>query len=565
MTDSTVNMETTAYSYGCPAWYDLPPEFIAGQWQPGMEEAGEHPEGQLSLANRLWNRLVEIHRAHEEAKDAVWASVPAVAAAQEVLDDAETVLSDAYERIRASRRADRSTVPRGDDRAALEAAREAREAAKLARDAARKAALPSLREAFAAAKQARFATVKATYSLFTLLGLGWGTYNDVTRRRFAAAAAKVEAQRSQGRPADLRFRRFDGTGTLTVQVMGGAGIGPRTVPALNSGRHPRSGVFRLEPWTDPAQGRPKGKARHGTLHLTVGRSREAGPLRLEIHVVLDRYLPADADIREVKVTRFREGSHYRVKVSVICSQPARAPETGAGVVAVRLSWRSAGDGRVTVAHVGAPHGLPPTPPSLAGVVRVSQDGQSAEVMYAPEWRRVLERDEGIRSVRSQNVDVLRGKVAAALREDAELSAALGVTAGEVSRWEAPRRFAVLARRWPAAHPLAGVLEEWRARDRHLWDYEAHESAQVLGARRDAWRCAAKWLCSAASALVIDGADLAREKRAPGPGREDPEGARGARRLMHGAAPGEFREALEAAAARRAIPVTMVKKAEETGS
>lgn len=616
----TAETETIAYSYGCPASFDL------------ADDARE----QLFLASRLWNRLVKIHREHEAAKAATWVSDRAVAAAQQALDAAEETVTVAYEQIRRSRQEDRTTVPRDDDKAALAAARQARDAAKAARDAARAAALPGLRDAFAAAKKTRLDAVKATYAEFTGLGLGWGTYNDVTRRRFPSAVEKVEQRRKEGLPADLRFRRFDGTGTLTVQVMGGAGIPPRTIPALNSGGHPRSGVMRLEPWTDPAAGRPKGTARHGTMRLAIGRARGTGALPLEIPVVLDRYMPADAEVCEVKVTRFRQGARYRCKVSVMCSQPARPRAGDGGQVAVRLSWRPAGDGWVTVAHIGSQSVLPPFPgtpecPAMVSrkhlvrhrgwsagqvtawlgdpdwedartsppsrrwlldrvvaaeaahpgetaevrgkraavpgvpVVRLAPGARSAEVFYSAEWRWLLGKDQAIRSVRDEDTDILRDKVTAVLRDDPELAAVLEVTAADVARWRAPRRFAALARRWPEGHPLAGVLAEWRKRDRHLLEYEAQESAQVLARRADAYRCVAAWLCSHASGIVLDGTDLAAEKRAPGDGREDPKGARGARRLMHAAAPGVLRAAVEAAAARRGIPVTVVKEKKGAGA
>jgi hypothetical protein len=607
----------TAYSYGCPAWaLPLAPRetdpvtviaALAGtaqalrqaqaalpgggerewkRWAQALQARDQAREavwvtgeealaGQLRLACRLWNRLVEVTRGHERARAAVWASDPAVAAAQETLDAARAAVAACHERIRVSRQADRTTVPRDADKQALDEARAAARAAREARDAAREAAFPRLRARFAAAAQARLAGVKAAAAEATEAGLGWAACNDITWRRFPAALQKVDRERAAGRPAELRFRRWDGTGTVTVQVMGGAGIPPRTLPALNSGRHPRSAVMRLQPWRDPSAGRPKGAGRHGTLTLTAGRSRRHGPLRLQIPVVLDRYMPADADIAEVKVTRFREGTRHRLRVSAACYVPAPpGPPPGGATVAVRLSWRAAGGGWVTAAQVGSSSPLPPLPRSLehavrgtAGgprlpLVRVAPGSLSAEVLYYAGWRRLLERGEAIQGVRGQNTDILREKVTAALRDDPALAAAVKVTAAEVARWRAPRRFAALARRWPAGHPLRPLLEEWRRRDRHLQDYQACETAQVLAARRDAWRCTAAWLCAGASAVVIDGTRLDAEKRAPGDDEEDPEGARGARRLLHRSAPGELRAAVEAAAARRGIPVTILKAAVE---
>jgi hypothetical protein len=664
--------EAAAYSYGCPAGFDLP--------QPLLD--------QLFLAGRLWNRLVEAHRAHEDAKAAIWVSDPLVAAAQQALDAAQEAVDAAYAQIRQSRKEDRSTVPREADKQALQAAGQARDEARQARDAARKAARPGLLERFAAAKTARDKARDAAAGEYAALGLGHGTKAEIARPggRFDQAVRKVEKARAAGQAAELGFRPLDGTGTLTVKLIRETGVtaaeleqiaelaaqgarpgpaaaalaaagfparpatavskmlkstasGTRTAPRkadprrspqlLASGAGPWANVAVLEPWADPGLGSPKGDARHGTLRLKVGRSAGHGPVHAVIPVVLDRHLPADADVCEVRVTRFREGSAARCRVSVGFRAPAQVPgdNSSAGLVAVRLSWRSAGQGWVTVAHVGATAPLPPVPAGAAQIVRVSEDRRSAEVMYHPDWRMLLDRDNGIQSVRDQNLDVLRQKLAAMLREDEALAAALGVTAADVQRWRSPRRYARLTaparlangnpgdqappeaaarmaaqaewtdaeQAWKDAHPVgqrragwrrqmlaevsaalgkqrparpsrlpdghpAGVLlEEWRYRDRHLWDYGDRERAQVLRRREDAYRCAAKWLTCEASGIVIDGTSLTEARRVPGPAREDPEAARGARRLLHQAAPGALRQAVQAAAGRRKIPVTVVKQ------
>lgn len=533
-----------AYSYGCPYWADP---------GSGLIE-------QLRLANRLWNRLVEIEREHETAKAAIWLTDPGVASAAAAHDAAAGDLAAVRALITEHRKADRSTVPRDADTEALEAARTAVTSAKAALDAAREAAGPGLREAFAAAKKARAQAVKGTYPEFTGMGLGWGTCNDITRRRFPGAVAKVEARRKAGLPAQLRFRRFDGAGTLTIQIQRSAGQPPRTMPALNSGTHPRSRTVSLEPWRDPdTEGRhPRGDERHGTLTGIIGRSREHGPARFSLPVVLDRWLPAGADIAEVKVSRRRTAGTLRWGVSLICAVPAPVPPGGGNTVALRLGWASAGGGWLRVAAAGAVSPLPPLPASLSEVVRVSADGMSAEILMPPEWRRLLDRDDDIRAIRDQNLDVVREKTRAALAADLDLAAALEVTAGDVARWRSPARFARLTRIWPPADGLAAVLEEWRQRDRHLWEFEANERAQVLARRRDAYRCVAAWLCSDASSLTVDGLDLARLKRVPGMGREDSEMERAARANVHEAAPGELRAAVVAAAGRRGIPVITVK-------
>ena len=92
--------ESLVYQYGCPAWYDLPPQLLTGPW-PAEEgcEGPQGPPGQLLLASRLWNRLVEVQQTHEKEKAAIWASVPEVAAAQAPHDVAQASLDARYDKL----------------------------------------------------------------------------------------------------------------------------------------------------------------------------------------------------------------------------------------------------------------------------------------------------------------------------------------------------------------------------------------------------------------------------------------------------------------------------------
>jgi hypothetical protein len=146
------------HQYGCPAWYDLPPQLATGSWpaEAGCE-GPQGPPGQLLLASRLWNRLVEVQRTHEKEK--------------------------------------------ADDRAALAAAKAASVTARATRDAARTKALPGLREQFTAAKQARTEAIRPLYGEFTAMGLGWARSTTSRSQRLAG---------STGRPGRLREAHPEG-------------------------------------------------------------------------------------------------------------------------------------------------------------------------------------------------------------------------------------------------------------------------------------------------------------------------------------------------------------------
>lgn len=536
---------TVVYRYGCPSWADLPDEAMR----------------QLRLAHDLRNELVAIDKRHAELVAGIWGLHPEVAQAKAAVDDASAHVAQLVQATLAERQAARTTRPSTQAKTQITQARQALRDAKTAARAAKQAALEQMRPLFQQASQARRAAVKWLYGEYVQArGLHWATYNDVVAHH-ETAVRRIAEQRGQGQPADLRFHRWDGAGTLAVQLQRGAGQPQRTPDLLASGAGPWKNVARIVPWLRPEDW-PKGRGphRHGTAHLTLGRGQA-----MTLPIILHRPMPADADITDVRVTRRRVGAQHRLSVAVTMRLPAPPPKTTGVPVAVRLGWAAVkdpqtdGDGWVRVARIGCPDGLPEPPADIAGLLRRGyEDGRltTVDVHASAEWAALLRRDDHIRSVRDDLLEELRPLVVQALAEDGMAERA-GATAAEVTRWRSARRFAGLARRWPDDHPLAAKLEAWRRRDLHLWAFEAHERDQVVARRRAAYRLVAAWLADAASVIAMHGLDLARLRRTPAPEVEDTHQARRGRRQAWFAAPGELRAAVETAAHRRGVEVIHV--------
>jgi hypothetical protein len=62
--------------------------------------------------------------------------------------------------------------------------------------------------------------------------LYWGTYNDVVRNH-RTAVQRIRRRRLDGKLATLRHHRFDGTGTITVQLQRSAAMPPRSPQLLS--------------------------------------------------------------------------------------------------------------------------------------------------------------------------------------------------------------------------------------------------------------------------------------------------------------------------------------------
>ena len=144
-----------------------------------------------------------------------------------------------------------------------------------------------------------------------------------------------------------------------------------------------------------------------------------------------------------------------------------------------------------------------------------------------------------------------------------------LTGARVRAWRSPGRLAALALRWrdappPGSDAVVTQLEAWRRRDRHLWEWEAHERAQVTAGRDDAWRRVGAWLAGGAGTLLVDDANLAALRRRDDPADDDsvlPGGVTAAARARATlVAPGRLRQLVTDAAARRGVTVQVVTAA-----
>jgi hypothetical protein len=551
---STFEGQTLVYRYGCPHWADLDEE--------GMR--------QLRLAHDLRNELVAIEKRYEAMVAAIWLSFPQVAAAQTRVDEATaTVEQLAGEMLEARKRA-RSTVPDPDAKARLVEARKVRTAAKADLKATKDTLKPAMREHRAeldAAKRCASGgcrsakrctgecapgchhrcpdpTVLRLYDVWSERGLGSGTYTRV-HDQHQTATTRIVSTRKNGEPVEHRFHGWRGEGTLTVQI----GFGARVFDdwwALDEGRPAKEWLGRDRRVHEQASGKRR------TLRLRIGRSRKHdGPYWLELPVVMHRDLPEGVQVRWVQVTRRTVAGSPRLSVSLTLRLPA-VPEKATGeVVDVDFGWASGGSAvGVRVARISTASGkLPPVPADIAEMVTA---GDWWELWAPAAWRDLLGRDDAIRADRSELLDDLRPAVAEAL-SDAELAEQVGFTAAQ-ARVMKFAKYDRLARVWPAEHPLYQRLVAWRLRDRHLWQFEAHERQQVIARRRDAYRKVAAWLTDAARLIAIKDVAVADLRKRPGVDAEDTYEARGSRRQVQFAAPAELRAAIEQAARQRGVEV-----------
>lgn len=467
---------------------------------------------QLRLANRLWNDLVRIELDRDQAVRDVWSMFPEVARVETALADLDKQAESLAAIVAEQRSIQRTRAPKHSAVAELrEVKSNIRAARKERRDAISAVRVWAGDELLGISTAAR-AAVKDLYRVYADHGLYWPVYNDVVDR-WTVACQRVRADRAKGRASALRFHRFDGSGALTVQLQRGKDKPPRT-PALLADRDgsPWRNVFTA-PWTDPDEmaALPRAERKRmgrQTVRIRIGSEQVAVPVQM-----MDRWLPADAEVTYARLVLERCAGHTDVYVDVTVKLPDAVPVTDGPDCAVHIGWCREDDDSVRVATLAWDRHVP-VPAGMSEVVRAVDDTTHVVVLPCG-WVPRMRRHEDVQSERDKKLDEVRalvlgiaGCLAAEDRPD------------HVDRWRSLARFGALARRWrdepPAGADLQDLaaLEHWRAWDRGLWEAQEHGRRWHLRRRDQAWARVAAWIADVAGAVTVDDTAVSVLSRRP---------------------------------------------------
>lgn len=542
-------MISRVYVYGVP-----------GRW---VGDVPAEIDEQLVLADRLRGDLVRLWRERGEAWGAVWSSDPRIAAVEEEIAAAETeaeVVAEQATRERSAARARGVTASSGRLSELRKVLREARR---------RRRELISVVRADRADDLARAednyrAGVRATYKTYCQDGaLYWATYNDVLNQH-RKAAARVAKTRAAGQVAQLRQRRFDGSGCIAVQLQRDQSRPPRSPARIADGqRGPWRNVLHLTPWVPPEQWAELSSAERRRRQVGQVRMNLGGGRWVTLPVLVHRMLPPDAEIIMARLVIRRIAGHRRMDLHVVVSLPDPAPPTGGPVVAVHLGWRRDPDRdwvRVATWRSTAPLAIPPDLDArhTQGAPVVADTDTTGQIVLPGSWWRRLQRHDQIQAERDLALDDIRATLVTWLHEHGPVQIGEhSIDAAEVTRWRAPGRFATLALAWrdtppPAGTGLAAALEHWRRHDRRRWEGHAHGRARALAHRDDTYRRIAAWLARTASTILVDDTNLAALARHRDPALPPTAQHRAARQRTL-AAPGQLRTILHSSP----VPVTTV--------
>jgi hypothetical protein len=370
--------------------------------------------------------------------------------------------------------------------------------------------------------QAKFAAAEALCKQQRKLardscGVFWGSS--------AIKVAAVDAARDatwlwrDGEPNDPHFKRWEGYGSVAVQLQHGL-----SVEDLLAGKDQRARLVTTEPPPVIVQDRPgrgprpvlkddskrtKRRQRY-TLWLRVS-SEGRAPIWAKWHCLMHRSLPEGAEVTWAKVIKERLAGKDRWSLHLTLRIPDSETVQGhpfwddvesvskkqkpTGVVALDLGWRRVDAG-------------------LRAAYAIGDDGTHYELILGPEIEKRLDRidgKDGLESIRKKNFNAMQEWLVAWMAGN-PVPDSIKERAKTLAKWESQARLAALTLLWrdnrfDGDDEVFTRLEEWRKQDKHLWSWETHLRDKVLRRRKHQYREFAAKLAKIYGTLILENLDL----------------------------------------------------------
>jgi hypothetical protein len=226
------------------------------------------------------------------------------------------------------------------------------------------------------------------------------------------------------------------------------------------------------------------------------------PIWAQFPIRFHRDFPADAVVKWVRITRRRIASRQVWAAQFILdTELAILPRPTLGTIALDIGWRR------------VPHGL-------RVCVWVSDTGETGELVI-PE--RLLGRDRKVsdlKSIRDKHFNLAKEIVHAHGKDP---FTTLGEMATNVANWRSQGRLAATLIQHRSTAQLFRTLEAWRQKDKHLWEWEAHQRDNTIQSRRQMYRLFALFVAKFRN-VVVEKMDLRKLTKLPEPEERLPRAA-----------------------------------------
>lgn len=435
---------------------------------------------EMQLAHRLYNELAaEMRRIGEEARH--WLEAKAGDAARVVRNKID-VLNEAFKEAKA--RDDRDSLKQiADERRGLW--RTYYEVVGAARVQHRK----ELGELFLSKIGRR--SDCPTYQImrrFVADGMGWATGN-------AVLTASLQAWAKQWPKFKLpNFHAVHEIVQQSLEVQFTDGGLP--VSKMHEGRHGDVCIMGTE----------AGRSKYHGFRFRIG----SGEAKRDITgtVYLHRLLPSDAVLQRARLVERRIGKDRKYYLQFVLllkeDRPTLAvPEQRQSVLALDFGWYFEEDGR-----------------RVAGMADSGEPGEAKILRFPPSLEAVFDKAETVASERSLLRDEIAGELLAVKFTQApEVIADMLTSLRRVPTIQriAPGRIAALSLKWREEcsdyqPQWLARLEEWRKKDRLLWQSATHTAKRARNGRRKLYQLWALDWCRKYERIVIDTPDLEKSAK-----------------------------------------------------
>lgn len=511
---------------------------------------------QLFLAHRMRNELVDVENEYELQVADLWRTVPELAEVNTKIIETTQIVEKLVQQ--ASNQAQQRRSKDKIDPALKTELKEQRAALKELRTRQRVLKgeyFPQIQAGLMEIRDNRKALIKEIRQGYAARGLYWATYNRIIDQH-ATAVKNITQRRKNGQLAAHKFHRWQGEGTLSVQLQRSAADPVRSPRLFAEGTGPWRNVVQFGPYLPPDQWAQLRKADRRKMGQGKLRMRVSGDEHIELPITVSRMFPPEADITGVQLTQRRVGRKAEISVAVTARVPLTPLRTTGPSVAIHPGWRVRDDGSLRVATWVASDVLP-TPGKNAFLPGTfSHNGSWGEIIFPNPWREEFAKVDGIRAARDKNLDQIKVVVADYLSKGTPFAVLPDLTPGLAKLIRSPAHIATLTRKLiesrnncppdvkfdRALLDITVQLETWCAEDEVLWNREARMRKNLIRRRNDAYRRIAAWLGRTAKVMVVDDMDLAELAKIKD--TDDGQQMAKARSNRVLAAPGDLRRFLE---------------------
>ena len=494
---------------------------------------------EMRKMHRYRNRLVEIERSRREAVERALINLrPGIAEINERYARADAAVESALQIMRQKNSESRTTRS---DKGALAEIKTAKAARKIAYDQRKSAraeafADPAVKLRLAEIDAADLATRKAARGES---GLYWGNYMIVEN--------SCSGIRSGAPPI---FQRWDWDGQIGVQIQGGLdadGIFEAADSRLQIDA-PHSAA--MADWSRRAV------HRRTVCRMRIGSSGRS-PIWTEFPILMHRPLPHHSRIKWAMLVRKRIGTQFQWSLNVTVSAAggfAKPGSAAGGTVGIDVGWRMLDAGLRVAYWIGSDgrEGELVLPMAdlqrwkkseelqsirdshfngAVSVLAAWRDGDECP-SYAADHATWLRRQSPHNDVERNNLNreymAWRGLVDSPLRTIAPPEW-FGERAKNIRLWKSPAQLASLVLGWRDIR-FAGdelifpAMEEWRRRDKHLYEWQANQTRKAIAWRKNLYRNFASMMRKSYRVAAIEDCNWATmQKNAEADETPDPHG------------------------------------------